>query len=209
MLEYAIDNGAIRDIGPLLPLTNNLIFKGDKVMAKPSVAQSTIKNQFKKTPIIHGLSGHPLYKKWKSMKNRCFNPNAKVYPYYGKRGITICNEWLEDFRVFYEWAMSNGWKPGLILDRINVDGEYSPVNCRFIDNGLNNRNKRLLTVSNKSGYRGVHFHKRQQRWIATINIDGKTFTLGSFKKPIDAAHAYDAKAKELNAEHPLNFPNEV
>lgn len=85
----------------------------------------------------HGLSKTRLYRVYTGMKTRCYNQNDAHYQSYGGRGIRICAEWLEDFRSFYDWAMSNGYdpdsKPGTCsIDRIDVDGDYSPGNCRFI-----------------------------------------------------------------------------
>lgn len=82
--------------------------------------------------IKHGLcinKKHPLYKKYYSMKARCYNPNSLAYKNYGGRGIKICDEWLEDVMNFYNWAINNGYKENLTLDRINVNGNYEPNNC--------------------------------------------------------------------------------
>ena len=65
------------------------------------------------------------------MKNRCNNPNEPRYSDYGGRGITVCQEWLDDFMNFYNWAMENGYSDELSIDRINNDKGYSPDNCRW------------------------------------------------------------------------------
>lgn len=95
----------------------------------------------------HGLKDHTLYRKWYGMKTRCFNQNYQNYDRYGKRGITICDEWLNSFESFYNWAMQNGWKEGLEIDRINTDGNYEPSNCRFVKTIINNRNRSISKLT--------------------------------------------------------------
>ena len=81
----------------------------------------------------HGLSKtHPLYRKWSSMKNRCSaGPLSKFRSYYFNK-ITVCDEWLHDFKAFYEWAVSHGWKKGLEIHRKNNYDNYCPKNCVFL-----------------------------------------------------------------------------
>ena len=69
---------------------------------------------------------------WKNMKKRCYNSNCDRYKSYGGRGITVCAEWINDFMRFYEWAMKNGYEENLSIDRIDVNGNYEPTNCRFL-----------------------------------------------------------------------------
>lgn len=90
----------------------------------------------------HGLSDHPLNKVLNSMKQRCYNENDKGFKYYGGRGISICNEWLNDFKAFYNWAIENGYKSGLSIDRIDVNDNYTPKNCRFVSMEIQNVNKK-------------------------------------------------------------------
>lgn len=81
--------------------------------------------------IKHGMYGTRIYRIWSNMKTRCFNKNRDSFYRYGGRGITVCDDWLT-FNNFYNWAIQNGYKDNLTLDRINVDGNYEPNNCRFI-----------------------------------------------------------------------------
>lgn len=78
----------------------------------------------------HGQTNTKLYGVWNGIKGRCLNSNHKSYGDYGGRGITICEEWLE-FKNFYEWAINNGYKEGLSIERENVNGNYEPSNCRW------------------------------------------------------------------------------
>lgn len=94
-----------------------------------------------------------IYKIYVGMKDRCYNSNNGNYVNYGGRGIKICEEWLKDARVFYEWAINNGYKDNLSIDRIDVNGNYEPNNCRWITLAEQQRNKRTnlkITYQNKT-----------------------------------------------------------
>jgi hypothetical protein len=96
-----------------------------------------------------GTLDYRLFRIWNAMKTRCYNPKFKDFDDYGGRGITICDDWLKDFIKFEEWSLSNGYQDSLSIDRINVNGNYEPNNCRWItmkEQARNRRNNRMDTV---------------------------------------------------------------
>lgn len=103
------------------------------------------KNSQYKSGLCCGKKKSSLYNSWLNMKSRCLRVTHPKYHRYGGRGITICDEWL-DIRNFKEWALSNGWKDGLSIDRIDNDGNYCPENCRWISVGENSRKKRTTKI---------------------------------------------------------------
>lgn len=76
------------------------------------------------------------------MLKRCYSKKRADYCIYGGRGIQVCEEWRASFAAFRDWAVANGWKQGLQIDRIDCDGDYEPDNCRFVTSQTNNRNRR-------------------------------------------------------------------
>jgi len=90
--------------------------------------------------VVHGLSNHPLFNVWLSMKGRCGIPDGVGKKNYAGRGITVCNEWFT-FLPFYEWAKDK-WSEGLQIDRKDNDGNYTPENCRFVTRTVNSQNSR-------------------------------------------------------------------
>ena len=118
----------------------------------------------------HNLSKSKLYEIWCAIKNRCLNKNLKTYKNYGGRGITVCQEWLNDFKTFYDWAINNGYSDGLTIDRINNDGNYEPDNCRWASRKTQANNRRTCKTFT---YNGVT--KNYKQWCEFLKINYKTF----------------------------------
>lgn len=134
------------------------------------------REQVAKRNNIHGLSKHPLRTTFSNMKGRCYNPGNDRYYRYGLRGISVCDEWKDNFKAFYDWAMQNGWKPGLTLEREKIDENYSPNNCSWIAANLQQKNtsrSRIVeyngetrTISDWADHLGIF----RQTLFARINI---------------------------------------
>jgi len=106
---------------------------------------------------IHGLSKQDinnktrLYRIWCGIKNRITNPNVPEHPRYGGKGVKICNEWMT-FTNFHEWAINNGYSENLTIDRVDVEGNYEPNNCRWVSSKAqaNNRSNNVwYTIDGK------------------------------------------------------------
>lgn len=83
-----------------------------------------------------------LYNIWCGMKQRCNNPNSTVFHAYGGRGVSICPEWEDNFSAFRDWSISHGYTKNKSIDRIDVNGDYCPENCRWSSRSQQQRNKR-------------------------------------------------------------------
>lgn len=111
-----------------------------------SVLLETIINEKSKScgciNIKHNKSKSRIYKIWKGIKTRCYNKNNSRYSFYGGRGIRMCDEWVNNFTLFYDWSVENGYNENLSIDRIDVNGNYEPSNCRWVDDITQSNNCR-------------------------------------------------------------------
>ena len=151
------------------------------------------------TNIKHRLTHTRLYRIWGNMKRRILNPKFTHYFEYGGRGISICEEWKNDFMSFYDWAMSNGYSDELSIDRIDNDGNYEPNNCRWVTQTIQTRNQRIYK-NNSSGYKGVIYDKTICKYRVRIGVNGKRIHLGYFITPEEGAIAYNNYIIENNLE---------
>lgn len=103
---------------------------------RKKLAESTRKNKTK-----HGETHTRLYRIYTQMKRRCDSPYLEVYQYYGGKGVTVCQEWLDSYEAFRDWALANGYSDDLTIDRIDVNGNYCPENCRWVDMKTQCRNR--------------------------------------------------------------------
>lgn len=119
----------------------------------------------------HGLRHSRIYGIWVNMKTRCLNSNNDSYKSYGARGIKICDKWLDKengFINFYNWAINNGYKDNLTIDRIDVNGNYEPSNCRWVGWETQQNNRRTNFVIE---YNGIKHTLQEWSRILPIKIE--------------------------------------
>lgn len=117
----------------------------------------------------HNSEDNRLYQTWCNMKLRCYGKNANEYDRYGGRGISVCDEWLHDYDAFKDWALSSGYQDNLTIDRIDVNGNYEPSNCRWVD--------RIAQANNTSRNRRITFRgetKTLTEWSRELGISVET-----------------------------------
>lgn len=125
--------------------------------------------QLAKNNIIHNMSNTRLYRIWQGMKSRCYYKQNNRYKYYGANGIKVCDKWLNNFQAFYDWGMSNGYKDDLTIDRIDVNDDYKPCNCRWVTKSEQQRNKRnnkMYTINGET--------RCLSEWCEKLNLNYNT-----------------------------------
>lgn len=156
----------------------------------------------------HGYSRTKLGNVFEGMKQRCNNPKNKNYEKYGGRGIKICTEWLNDPKKFFDWAIKNGYKEGLSIDRIDVNGNYESDNCRWADNEAQCLNQRLRK-DNKTGHKGIYYSEGVYR--VQIRRNKKRYYFGSYKTLPEAVKVLEeakAMVEEAQSKEPTLFGDE-
>lgn len=131
----------------------------------------------------HGMSCTKIYGVWHGINERCYNKKHKAYKNYGGKGVAVCTEW-QLFIPFYEWAIANGYKEGLTIDRIDSNGNYEPSNCRWVDRFVQNSN------TSRNHY---------------LTYNGKTQTLSQWAREIGISrNTLCGRLKAHNVEHALS-----
>ncbi|NIL77175.1 hypothetical protein RhoFasB10_03317 [Rhodococcus sp. B10] len=152
----------------------------------------------------HGMSKMREYGIWQGMNERCYNQNRREYPYYGGRGIQVCDEWRHSFLNFLRDMGQCDVERGE-LDRINGDGNYEPSNCRWTTRRVQVINRDMSRI-NSSGFRGVTLPKGKTRYVMQVGYDGVRISMHRFRSPDAAANMYDQFASQLQGDIAvLNF----
>ena len=140
------------DCGEIKEVPTSYLTSGDTTSCGCYRKECEITNLSKtwgETRKTHGLSKTRIYQIWADMKDRCYNLKSASYKDYGGRGIKVCEVWIKDFVCFYNWAIENGYNDTLSIDRVNVNGNYEPDNCRWAtykEQANNKRNTRMITI---------------------------------------------------------------
>lgn len=161
----------------------------------------------KRNTIIFDKTDKRIYNIWKKMKDRCFIKNSKSYCNYGGRGITICEEWKASFESFRDWALNNGYSCDLTLDRINVNGNYEPSNCRWATRRQQATNKRNCHYLNYNGETKTLTEWAEECGIPTNTLKSKLKKGLTLKEIIKNKNLFLIKIFNDNFELQLNITN--
>lgn len=131
---------------------------------------------------MHGESRTRLYSIWAGMRYRCSNEHSHIYQYYGGRGISVCTEWENDYKTFSDWAKANGYADNLSIERIDVNGDYCPENCRWASPKEQSNNMRANRVIEWNG----EAHTLME-WSRILNISYPTLSSRLAKWDVERA----------------------
>ena len=157
------------------------------------------KSRFPVSTRKNNATDSPVYVRWNHMRHRCCVEDDPEYFRYGAKGISVYQEWIEDFFSYERHVMSlnNALKKGYTIDRIKPEGNYEPGNLRWATKTVQSRNCKIGS-NNKSGHTGVSWCKQTEKWRAVIAVDYKTINLGRFIELDDAIAARKAGEVKYN-----------
>ena len=168
------------------------------ILRKPANTKSCgclRKEVTRETKTKHKGSGTHLFYVWCGMRDRCRNKNSTIFEHYGGKGIKICAEW-EDFKSFRTWALLNGYKKNLTIERIDNNGNYTPNNCCWATMQVQVINKEY--GHNTSGCRGVYFDKSENKWRGQVILNKKIAFSKRFDDFEEACVVTTQKRKEIH-----------
>ena len=130
---------------------NEIVRSSKDIMSQHTLSCGCLqKEKASEAQKTHGQSQTRLYRTWENMKKRCYKEYSSRYQEYGARGITVCDEWRNSFEAFYKWAYANGYDDLMTIDRIDVNGNYEPSNCRWViskDQAMNKRSNHIISLN--------------------------------------------------------------
>lgn len=153
--------------------------KGDILSGKTKSCGCLVPEMASQRLKTHGLTNTRIHNIWSAMKQRCYYTKSSHYQSYGAKGIKVCDEWKDNFMNFYNWAINNGYKDNLSIDRIDVNGDYEPTNCRWATNEEQANNK---TTNRYITYKGEtktlsEWAKELGKNYSTLRTQTKKYTL--------------------------------
>jgi len=163
------------DCGKYITTQTRYLTSGD-TKSCGCLLSDTSKKYYSQLNKTHGMSHSKLHVKWQGMRDRCYRENTNGYENYGGRGIKVCDEWKKDFNNFYKWAIETGYKEGMTIDRIDVNGNYEPSNCRWATHKEQSNNKRN---SHFIEYKGERHTLKQ--WSEKLGVSYSTIKCRSLK----------------------------
>jgi len=152
----------------------------------------------------HGLSNHRIYRIWAAIKTRCLNSNVDCYKDYGGRGIMICEEWKNDFKSFYDWAIQNKYEETLSIDRIDVNGNYEPNNCRWATSKEQADNRRNSIKKETTAFgetKTLHEWSIDERCV--VNVHSLVYRIGAGWEPERAITQKSERKTQRDGEYSL------